>query len=341
MQRIHSFDATLTEGGLLTILRCPAHERRTYTPLPNTRLWGVEQKTHERAAYQSNVLRALKVGRAGRWQSRSTLYTFLGCLCCCNVTSGGGQASLSLGLLIVVHAAASRCSRELLQCVRRRRRRGSRALGRSALPAAQRLQPAPAWPPCAAQPEPYKKPVQLAAETEAVLVRCGEAERLLTRVPPRLERLPPEPPLLLLNGSQPPGEAGPEAAAAAAGATGRQKGGARQAMAEQAGGGGEEEEEEGARERASDAAAATPSSEPGGKAAGGKVAGGSAGGGTPERLNVLVIFIDSLGRRHFFRRMPQSAAALEAVARRGDSRLYQVRALGRVAVAAPGEVAGP
>lgn len=63
-QRIHSFDATLSEGGLLTISRCPAHARRTYTPLPNTRLWSIEQKTHERAAYQSNVLKALMVGPA-------------------------------------------------------------------------------------------------------------------------------------------------------------------------------------------------------------------------------------------------------------------------------------
>jgi hypothetical protein len=42
-----------------------------------------------------------------------------------------------------------------------------------------------------------------------------------------------------------------------------------------------------------------------------------ASSGQPERLNVLVMFIDSLGRRHFFRRMPRSAAALQALAERG------------------------
>lgn len=45
--------------------------------------------------------------------------------------------------------------------------------------------------------------------------------------------------------------------------------------------------------------------------------------GRPERLNVLLLFIDSLGRRHFFRRMPATAAALEALARGGGSTLHQ------------------
>jgi hypothetical protein len=52
----------------------------------------------------------------------------------------------------------------------------------------------------------------------------------------------------------------------------------------------------------------------------------AAGASTPataERLNVLVLFIDSLGRRHFFRRMPRSAAALEGVASAGHASLYQ------------------
>ncbi|KAL4451645.1 hypothetical protein ABPG75_007307 [Micractinium tetrahymenae] len=234
--RIHSFDATLTEAGLLTISRCPAHERQTYTPLPSTRLWSIEQKTHERATYQSNVLKKLK-------------------------------------------------------------------------------------------PEPYHKPVQLGPETEAVLARCGEAERLLTRVAPRLERLPPEPPLVLLNEDEQQGEGGlAAAAAAAAGAKGKAgtkpKGGARRPAAEQTDAQ-EEEDDEGARERESDAAAAA-SGKAGGKAGGDGNGGGSGkADGSPEWLNVLVIFIDSLGRRHFFRRMPRSAAALEAVARRGSSQLHQ------------------
>ena len=45
--------------------------------------------------------------------------------------------------------------------------------------------------------------------------------------------------------------------------------------------------------------------------------------GQPERLNVLVLFIDSLGRRHFFRRMPATAAALEGLARRDGASLSQ------------------
>lgn len=174
------------------------------------------------------------------------------------------------------------------------------------------------------QAEPYKQPVQLAAETEAVLARCGEAERLLTRVAPRLERLPPEPPLLLLNNEQQRGKTA--AAAAATDSMGRAQAKLRSAARQQPAERGKEEEgeeEDGARERDSDAAAAAGAA--GGKA-GGKVGGSADSGDGPlERLNVLVVFIDSLGRRHFFRRMPRSAAALEAVARRGHSRLYQVR----------------
>lgn len=102
------------------------------------------------------------------------------------------------------------------------------------------------------QAEPYVKPVQLNA-TEAVLARCGDAERLLLRVQRVATRPAPEPPLAKR-------EAEPHAAAAA---------------------------------------------------------------GKPPRLNVLVLFIDSLGRRHFFRRMPKAAAALEAVARSRQASLFQ------------------
>lgn len=104
--------------------------------------------------------------------------------------------------------------------------------------------------------ETYSKPVQLGG-TEAVLVRCGSAERLLTRVQRKTQRKAPEPPL------------------------------------------------------------AKPRRSSSGQAA------GKAGAGEAERLNVLVLFIDSLGRRHFFRRMPRTAAALEAVARRDGSGLHQ------------------
>ncbi|EFN55879.1 hypothetical protein CHLNCDRAFT_145486 [Chlorella variabilis] len=122
--------------------------------------------------------------------------------------------------------------------------------------------------------EPYTAPVQLSG-VEAVLARCGEQERLLTRIAAVRQRLPPEPPLALRPG--------------AAGSDGGQGSGSS--------GGGTEEA--------------------------GRPAGGAASGGQPERLNVLILFLDSLGRRHFFRRMPRSAAAVEAVARRGASSLHQ------------------
>ena len=126
----------------------------------------------------------------------------------------------------------------------------------------------------AEQEEPYTAPVQLSG-VEAVLARCGEQERLLTRIAAVRQRLPPEPPLALRPG--------------AAGSDGGQGSGSS--------GGGTEEA--------------------------GRPAGGAASGGQPERLNVLILFLDSLGRRHFFRRMPRSAAAVEAVARRGASSLHQ------------------
>ncbi len=89
--------------------------------------------------------------------------------------------------------------------------------------------------------------------TEAVLARCGTAERLLLRVKRVAARPAPEPPLAKR-------EAEPQAASKA---------------------------------------------------------------GKPPRLSVLVLFVDSLGRRHFFRRMPKAAAALEAVARSRRASLYQ------------------
>jgi hypothetical protein len=158
---VRGFEASFSDDGLLTISGCRPDERIEYTPLPSTRGWDEEAKTHEQAAYQTSVLRAMKA-------------------------------------------------------------------------------------------ESYTKPVQLNA-TEAVLARCGDAERLLLRIERLTARPSPEPPLAKR-------EAEPRAAAAA---------------------------------------------------------------GRPPRLNVLVLFIDSLGRRHFFRRMPKAAAALEAVARSRRASLYQ------------------
>jgi hypothetical protein len=107
---------------------------------------------------------------------------------------------------------------------------------------------------CWLQAENYTRPVVL-DDVEAVLARCGDSERLLTRVQRITKREAPEAPI-----------APPRAINT---------------------------------DTASDAATA------------------DAAGGQPERLNVLVMFIDSLGRRHFFRRMPRSSAALQALAERG------------------------
>lgn len=85
-------EATFSDDGLLTMWGCPPNERVEYTPLPSTRDWGEEAKTHEQASYQTNMLRAMKVrgwrgcrgaqrrgrgthreraacGTAGRWSS--------------------------------------------------------------------------------------------------------------------------------------------------------------------------------------------------------------------------------------------------------------------------------
>ena len=54
----------MSDDGLLTISHCPPHERRSYTPFPNTRGWSLERKTHVQAALQSAVLKSLKVRAA-------------------------------------------------------------------------------------------------------------------------------------------------------------------------------------------------------------------------------------------------------------------------------------
>lgn len=64
---MQGLSATFTPAGLLTISGCAQGEARAYTPFPSTRLWGVELKTHERATYQTTVLKRMKArwGRGG------------------------------------------------------------------------------------------------------------------------------------------------------------------------------------------------------------------------------------------------------------------------------------
>lgn len=44
---------------------------------------------------------------------------------------------------------------------------------------------------------------------------------------------------------------------------------------------------------------------------------------SPPKLNVLFLFMDSVSRRHFFRRLPKSVKALEEMHESGHSELYQ------------------
>lgn len=211
LQPVRSFEATFSDEGLLTIIGCRPDERQEYTPLPSTRGWDEEAKTHEQASYQTSVLRAMKV----RWGVRK------------ECQPARNECAMQ------VHAGGQPCNAlQEAQCL-------------------DQLTPHHAVLPTR-QAERYTKPVQLNA-TEAVLARCGDAERLLLRVKRLASRPTPEPPLATR-------EAEPKAAATA---------------------------------------------------------------GKPPRLNVLVLFIDSLGRRHFFRRMPKAAAALEAVHRSHKASLFQ------------------
>ena len=83
LQRIHGFDATFDSNGLLTVSRCPKGARQQFTPFPDTRLWSVKQKTHEKAAYQTNVMRQLKVGGGGMegWWAGPWPCSAVTCLC--------------------------------------------------------------------------------------------------------------------------------------------------------------------------------------------------------------------------------------------------------------------
>lgn len=67
LQGNQAFQATFSANkGLLTISGCPEGETREFTPFPSTGRWSIEQKTHERATYQSNVLKSLKASAEQR-----------------------------------------------------------------------------------------------------------------------------------------------------------------------------------------------------------------------------------------------------------------------------------
>ena len=119
---------------------------------------------------------------------------------------------------------------------------------------------------------------------------------MLVRVAPIRARPAPEPPILFLNSTSGSGASSTGPSKASGG-----KGGSRGISSVGRGG----------------AAAAAPAQEPPPPAADPAAAPGG------PKLNVLVLFIDSVSRRHFFRRMGKTAAALEEIAARGAADVYQ------------------
>ena len=175
----------------------------------------------------------------------------------------------------------------------------------------------PATPHCL-QTKPYVEPVKLSG-VEAVLVQCEGRERLLVRVE-RTKALPiassrPSARRLAAAGLKPL-EAAAVQQPAPNSSHSRNSGSGGSGSKGPAGAG------DGARSAAAPAAAAAPrkggskGTNSSAATAGAAGTAGTAGAAGPEEqpLNVLVLFFDSVSRRHFFRRLPRSVAALEELA---------------------------
>ncbi|GAB4815444.1 hypothetical protein N2152v2_002490 [Parachlorella kessleri] len=137
------------------------------------------------------------------------------------------------------------------------------------------------------KPVEYTGPVYVPAE--ALLARCGKEERLLVRVRPIRERKDPDPPLKTFTGSS-------------NGSSSQQE---QQWQGTSGGSGGLTGKVTGV---ATGSGARQTQRQPSGAGA---------------KLNIVFLFVDSVSRRHFFRRMPRTAAALEGIAKRGTADLYQ------------------